>query len=130
MSITIEFRDRPRIALEVVFDEDVMPRNIANAFRFALKSYLYNKDRALYEFSVHSGIPSNTVSRQLGCGKSVNKLINYKTAEAACDYFKVDFLFLYTIAEQFVKNPEYNAISFSDNGAVIFLKGFKFLYSD
>lgn len=129
MELIIEFKDKSRIAHEVVFLDEIK-RDIANAFRFALKSYLYHKDRALYEFSVYSNMSSNTISRQLGSGRTVNRLINYTTAKAACDFFEIDITWLYSIAEQFVNNKEYNAIGFNDNGHVLFIKAFKFMYSD
>lgn len=128
MNITIEFKNRPAIAHEVVFPV-YMELNITNAFRFALKSYLYHKDLALNQFHPHSGLSSNTLLRQLGITKGGNKFITYKTAVAACNFFGVEFDFLYLVAEQLVKNPEYNAISFAKNDSkVIFFKAYKFQY--
>lgn len=129
MELIIEFKDKGCLAHEVVFPDDIH-RNIPNAFRFALKSYLYYKDRALFEFSTYSKMSSNTISRQLGAGRSVNLLINYTTAKAACDFFEIDITRLYSIAEHFVNNREYNAIGFNESGHVLFIKAFKFMYSD
>lgn len=128
MNLTIEFKDKGCLAHEVVFPDDIH-RTVPNAFRFALKSYLYYKGRALFEFSLNSDISNNTISRQLGCGKNVNLLIKYDTAKAACDFFDIDIIWLYSIAEQFVKYRKYNAIGFNEQGNVIFFKAFQHIYS-
>lgn len=129
-TLTIEFRDNPRlIASEVVFLEDI-ERNVANAFRFALKSYLYYKDLRLNDFTSHIGMNHQTVVRQLGAGKYSTQTISHRLAVAACKYFKVSFEYLYNIADQFVKNSEYNTISFLEDGTVIFIKSFKLSFSE
>lgn len=127
-TLTIEFREN-RIASEIVFLEDI-ERSLANAFRFALKAFLYYKDYRLLDFSTHSGITHQTVARQLGATKSVTHVINHKMALAVCEYYNVKFEYLYTIAEQFVKNPEYNSISFKEDGTVIFTKAFKLRFGN
>lgn len=129
-TLTIEFRDNNRIASEVVFLDEEIERTVANAFRFALKAYLYYKDYRLLDFSEKSGINHQTVARQLGATKSVTQAINHKMATDVCEHYNVPFEYLYVIAEQFVKNPEYNSISFKEDGTVIFLKAFKLRFGD
>lgn len=129
MDLTIKFKNCDPIAHEIVFPEDI-EKTLVNCFRFALKSYLYHKDLNLYTFFPHSGLSSNTLTRQLGVSTSSNKVINYNTAIKACKYFDVEFDFLYLIAEQLVKNPQYNAMSFSGkkSNRVTFFKAYKFSY--
>lgn len=123
--LTIQFRDNNRlIASEVVFPDDI-ERNLINAFRFALKAYLYYKDLALLDFSLHSKIHHQTVARHIGISKQSSLIIRYDIAKQACEFYGVKFEYLYHIAQQFVKNPEYNSISFIEDGTVIFVKAFK-----
>lgn len=129
-TLTIEFRDGAKIAAEVVFNDDEIERTMPNAFRFVLRSYLYYKDFRLLDFSAHSGINHQTIARQVGSTKNVTQLINHKLALDVCNYYGVKFEYLCAIAEQFVKNSDYNSISFNENGTAIFIKAFKLKFAD
>lgn len=124
MNLNIIFKDRVHIAHEVVFNNDIR-RDIAGCFRFVLRSWLYYKDIDLKSFSTAVDIPFNKVHRNIGYGISTNRKIQYSLAKEACIFFGTSIEYIYAIAEQFLKNPLYNGISF-DGDTVIFLTCFEF----
>lgn len=130
MSLSIIFRKNQLvIAHEVVF-ENTFERTLTNAFRFILKSYLYHKDLALFQYSSSDNLSSNTVARHLGLSKQSCSFINKELAIKACAFFNVNFKFICALAKEFVNNPQYNAVSFTDKDQAVFFKAFKHTYCE
>lgn len=121
MSLLIEFRQR-KIAAELVFPE-CLPRNTTNAFRFVFKSYMYHKDLTQLDYAQAKGITIALVNRNIGLSVHANATINLQMAKDICEFFNINFEHMCMIAEKFVKNAEYNSISFAP-GKVIFLIAF------
>lgn len=112
------------IAHEVVF-KDSYERTIQNAFRFVFMSYMYHKGLYLRDLvSRRDDLTYATVHNNLYINSHNTVNINAKLAVEMCNMIGADFTVMYNIARQFVKNTDYNAISFSSDGNPVFFKGF------
>lgn len=112
------------IAHEVVF-KDSYERTIQNAFRFVFMSYMYHKGLYLRDLiAERKDLTYNTVHNNMYINSNNTKVINGVLAQDICNMIGVDFQFIYNIASQFVKQTDYNSITFSLDGNPIFFKGF------